>query len=76
MSKACKTCWHCQPGTPWKGYCHKWYISVEYGGGCEKWKEASDRRKKQIADMQNMLINAGFVEIAPGMFQKKKERSK
>ena len=63
-NKTCGNCWHCSPGTPWKGYCNKWYISTEYEDGpCEAWKEASERRKKDIAKMQNWLKDNGYVEV-------------
>lgn len=64
MTKTCGECWHCSPETPWKGYCNKWYIATEYGDGpCKAWKEASERRKKDIAKMQNWLKDNGYVEV-------------
>ena len=60
----CATCWHCQPGTPRKGYCMKWGISVEYSeSACKMHKEASERRKKEIARMQTRFEDHGYVEV-------------
>ena len=63
-NKTCGNCWNCSPGTPWKGYCHKWDISTEYSGGpCIRWKEASEERKTDLENMQNWLTNNGYKEV-------------
>ena len=59
----CATCWHCQPGSPFKGYCAKWGISVSYSETCKMHKEASPRRKKEIAQMQTWFEDHGYVEV-------------
>ena len=61
--ESCATCWHCQPGTPFKGYCMKWGISVSYSETCKMHKEASERRKKEIAQMQTWFEDHGYVEV-------------
>jgi len=64
MSANCATCWHCKPGTPFKGYCMKWGISVSYSeSSCKMHKEASERRKKDIAKMQSWFEDHGYVEV-------------
>ena len=63
MSDVCSTCRYCQPGTPWKGYCAKWGIAVEYSGSCLMHREASPHRKGEIAKAQSWLKDHGFVEV-------------
>ncbi len=65
MEKNCRTCWHCTPGTPWKGYCKQYYISVGYDEfvECSDWKEASESKKLAIAKAESLLRDNGYVEV-------------
>lgn len=59
----CATCWHCQPGSPFKGYCAKWGISISYSETCKMHKEASSCRKKEIARRRAWFEKHGYVEV-------------
>ena len=48
MSDVCSTCRYCQPGTPWKGYCAKWDITVEYSESCKM-----HRKEDEVNEMGN-----------------------
>lgn len=69
----CANCWYCRAGLPWKGFCKKWDISIEYEAGCRYFRENTPKGKKIIEKARNILKKKGFVEIAPGKFLKQKE---
>ena len=43
----CLSCWHCKASGKRKGYCLNRRIEVNYYDCCEKYKEASEKRKNE-----------------------------